>query len=71
MQWKRGFFFCRNKENYRAKHAEYKKHCDKAKKISWADYKEKINSVEAKTSDIKLLQTYLYIFSTFELPKQI
>ena len=61
----------RNKEKYRAKHAEYKKHCDKAKKISWADYKEKINSVEAKTSDIKLLQTYLDIFSTFELPKQI
>ena len=47
------------------------KNTDKAKKISWADYKEKINSVETKTSDIKLLQTYLDIFSTFELPKQI
>ena len=34
----------RNKEKYRAKHAEYKKHCDKAKKISWAEYKEKSRS---------------------------
>ena len=31
----------RNIERYKEKHNEYKKHCDKAKKISWADYKEK------------------------------
>ena len=47
----------RNKEKYRAKHAEYKKHCDKAKKISWADYKEKINSVEAANTFRKIIES--------------
>ena len=47
----------RNKERYRVKHAEYKKHCDIAKRISWADYKEKINSVEAANTFRKIIET--------------
>ena len=34
-----------------------KKHCDKAKKLSWADYKEKINSVEAANTFRKIIES--------------
>ena len=47
----------RNKERYRVKHAECKQHCDKTKKISWADYKEKINSVEAENTFRKSIES--------------
>ena len=46
----------RNIDRYKQKHNEYKKHCEKAKKVSWAEYKEKINSVEAANTFRKIVE---------------
>ena len=59
----------RNIERYKEKHNEYKKHCDKAKKISWADYKEKINSVEAANTFRKIVEgSTRHTLGTLEKP---
>ena len=44
------------RDRYKEKHNEYKKHCEQAKKISWAEYKEKINSVEAANTFRKIVE---------------
>ena len=46
----------RNIGRYKEKHNEYKKHCEQAKNISLAEYKEKINSVEAANTFRKIVE---------------
>ena len=46
-----------NKDKYKKKHNEHKTHCDKAKKISWAEYKEKNNSVEVANTFRKIIES--------------
>ena len=59
----------RNIERYKEKHNEYKKHCDKAKKISWAEYKDKINSVEAANTFRKIVEgSTRHTLGTLEKP---
>ena len=57
------------RDRYKEKHNEYKKHCERAKKISWADYKEKINSVEAANTFRKIVEgSTRHTLGTLEKP---
>ena len=49
------------KEKYKAFRKEYKKDVERARKASWEDYKEKIDSVEEMNKFRKIIERHLNI----------